>query len=114
MVRWGLFRCRWSSELIIYIHSKGEPYIYNVLDWSNPRAAGITAVMTIVLALVVQIFLLIVYWLRTFIYCKYFYKEDLLPTTGSMQRAATPTHISMVFHGHDNRVFSNNDEIAKN
>lgn len=79
------------------------------MDWSKPRTAGVTIVLVFALAIVVHVCLMMVYYLRSKIYMKFFYKQEILPTTShsnssSVEFPTTNSTISMVF-GHENKVF---------
>lgn len=81
--------------------------------------------MVLGLCIVVHSILLLVYYLRTQIYIKYFFKQNILPTSHSisLEQSSTSTininnnnnnnKISMVF-GHENKVFDLASELKNN
>ncbi|XP_055593397.1 protein rolling stone [Uranotaenia lowii] len=109
----GLFYCFFS---VIYFlcggtNIKGNPYIYNVLDWNKPGAAMITVVGTIILAVIVHVLMFFVYKLRTVMYLRCFNTKPILPTnsTSNLQQGKPNDGISMVY-GTDNRAFTISDK----
>lgn len=71
----------------------------------------VTIVMVIALCVAIHIVLFFIYTLRTKIYMKYCYKEDLLPTSHSDSQISA-NKVSMVFAGHDNRIFDMSSEAS--
>ncbi|XP_058059006.1 protein rolling stone-like [Anopheles bellator] len=108
-IAFGLIYCTFS---VIY-HAAGgtdlfgRPYIYNVLDWSEPGKAMVTVVGTILLAMLVHILMFAIYKLRVKIYSRYFGGKPIIPTNSTLQlqTGKVDRGISMVY-GNDNKGFT--------
>lgn len=107
----NLFEFR-SFDAIPYIlysinsSSKGNPFIYHVLNWNTPKKAMVTVFGTLILSIIVHSALFWVYKFRMFIQRSCFSTNLILPTTtSSKQRLAKTTmgssQISMVFGEND-------------
>ncbi|XP_059616897.1 protein rolling stone-like [Phlebotomus argentipes] len=89
----------------------GATYIYSVLDWNDPGSAMITVVGVCALGIIIHTILYLIYLLRTWIFRRYFEKEEIMPTTSPA--STLPGHgISMVLgqFGQDNRAFTTSTE----
>jgi len=92
----------------------GNPYIYNVLDWSSsdPTKNAVTVVGTVLLSMAIHLFLFGVYRLRVLIHrrCVQTNEEAILSTPSTI--AAPNTKISMVLgsYEYNNNGFSSSTE----
>lgn len=97
---------------LLSLYSKGNPYIYFVLDWSKADGAFTTVVGVILLAMVCHTALFGVYKLRVFVHALFTRKNMVLPVTND-QNPASP--ISMVLgSGYSNNGFKGSTEVVYN
>lgn len=100
----------------MYFSRRGNPYIYNVLNWAEPGKAMITVFGTLILAIIVHVTLFWIYKLRVFVQRRFFTTEIIiLPTKEPKQRlnSSLGSQISMVFAGDEgctNDAFKINTE----
>lgn len=101
--------------LLFYLLSrKGNPFIYNVLNWEKPEKAMVMVFGTLILAITVHIVLFWIYKLRVFVQRRFFGTESILPTKNHKSQSLG-SQISMVFGENDgctNEAFKTTPSIV--
>ncbi|XP_062127035.1 protein rolling stone [Drosophila sulfurigaster albostrigata] len=105
------------------INKKGKPYIYHVIDWSQPKSAFITVLGVLVLSCCIYALLFVFFKLRLFLSRSCRQGSFVLPTTSSKQSGKavddkqttqngiqhSSSRISMVlgnYAGYENQAYS--------
>ncbi|KAH8245073.1 hypothetical protein KR032_004429, partial [Drosophila birchii] len=101
------------------INKKGKPYIYHVVDWSQPERAFATAVGVLLLSCFIYVLLFMFFKLRLFLHRRFRNANFVLPTSSGKGGPPddksgngiqhSPSRISMVlgnFAGYENQAYS--------
>ncbi|KAH8255521.1 hypothetical protein KR038_004957, partial [Drosophila bunnanda] len=99
------------------INKKGKPYIYHVIDWSQPESSFVTVVGVLILSCFIYVLLFAFFKLRLFLSRRCRKANFVLPTSsgkGPDEKTGngiqhSPSRISMVlgnFAGYENQAYS--------
>lgn len=81
---------------------KGQPFIYNVMDWRKTGNTFVTILAIHVLAIIIHMVLFYLYRIRVFIQRRIERKNLILPTTANAGNASlNDSRVSMVFGSND-------------